>query len=132
MLNDRQKKFADYFIECGNATEAARKAGYKEKSAYSIGSENLRKPEIAAYIEERTKPAEDKRIADADEVMMFYTSVMRGEVADQFGLEASLDTRLKAGESLMKRYIAAKSKDGGTAIQKLDKLLEGITREAQS
>ena len=64
--------------------------------------------------------------------MMFYTRVMRGEVADQFGLEASLETRLKAGDSLMKRYIAAKGKEGDTAIQKLDKLLEGITREAQS
>lgn len=131
MLNDRQKAFADYFIECGNATEAAIKAGYKKRSAGSIGSENLKKPEIAEYIAERTKPGEGKRIASADEVLEFYSAVMRGEVTDQFGLEASLDTRLKAGDSLMKRYMVAKNKDE-TAMQKLDRLLEGITREAKS
>ena len=50
----------------------------------------------------------DKRlIADTDEVLKFYSSVMRGEVKDQFGLEASLSDRIKAGDSLMKRFAAA-------------------------
>ena len=107
-LNERQKAFADYYIQTGNATEAAIKAGYSEKTAYSIGNENLKKPEISAYIGERMTEQGEKRVADANEVIEFYTAVMRGEVKDQFGLDASLSDRLKAGDALMKRYNAIK------------------------
>ena len=107
-LNERQKAFADYYIQTGNATEAAIKAGYSEKTAYSIGNENLKKPEISAYIGERMAEQGEKRVADANEVIEFYTAVMRGEVKDQFGLDASLSDRLKAGDALMKRYNAIK------------------------
>lgn len=107
-LNERQKAFADYYIQTGNATEAAIKAGYSEKTAYSIGNENLKKPEISAYIGERMAERGEKRVADANEVIEFYTAVMRGEVKDQFGLDASLSDRLKAGDALMKRYNAIK------------------------
>lgn len=106
-LTPKQKAFADFYIECGNATEAAKKAGYSENSAYSIGDENLRKPVISAYIEERMKQQNASRVATADEVLRFYTSVMRGEVKDAFGLEAGLAERLKAADSLSKRYAAA-------------------------
>ena len=105
-LNERQKAFADYYIQTGNATEAAIKAGYSEKTARSIGAENLTKPDIYAYIKERLDKQSNKRVADANEVIAFYTAVMRGEVKDQFGLDASLSDRLKAGDALMKRYNA--------------------------
>ncbi|MBQ5317467.1 MAG: terminase small subunit [Oscillospiraceae bacterium] len=105
-LNERQKAFADYYIQTGNATEAAIKAGYSEKTARFIGSENLTKPDISAYIKERLDEQSQKRVADANEVIEFYTAVMRGEVKDQFGLDASLSDRLKAGDALMKRYNA--------------------------
>ena len=105
-LNERQKAFADYYIQTGNATEAAIKAGYSEKTARSIGAENLTKPDISAYIRERLDEQSGKRVADANEVIEFYTAVMRGEVKDQFGLDASLSDRLKAGDALMKRYNA--------------------------
>ena len=107
-LNERQKAFADYYIQTGNATEAAIKAGYSEKTARSIGSENLTKPDVSAYIRERLDEQSKRRVADASEVIEFYTAVMRGEVKDQFGLDASLSDRLKAGDALMKRYNAIK------------------------
>jgi phage terminase small subunit len=107
-LNERQKAFADYYIQTGNATEAAIKAGYSEKTARSIGAENLTKPDISAYIRERLDEQSEKRVADANEVIEFYTAVMRGEIKDQFGLDASLSDRLKAGDALMKRYNAIK------------------------
>lgn len=107
-LNERQKAFADYYIQTGNATEAAIKAGYSEKTARSTGSENLTKPDISAYIRERLDEQSEKRVADANEVIAFYTAVMRGEIKDQFGLDASLSDRLKAGDALMKRYNAIK------------------------
>ena len=124
-LNERQKAFADYYIQTGNATEAAIKAGYSEKTAYSIGNENLKKPEISAYIGERMAEQGEKRVADANEVIEFYTAVMRGEVKDQFGLDASLSDRLKAGDALMKRYAATDNGSKGI-IEKLDKVLGDI------
>lgn len=106
-LTPKQKAFADYYIECGNATEAAKKAGYSESTAKEIGSQNLTKLHISAYIAERMGTQDKKRVADADEVMEFYTAVMRGEVKDQFGLDTALSDRLKAGAEIMKRYSAA-------------------------
>ena len=124
-LNERQKAFADYYIQTGNATEAAIKAGYSEKTAYSIGNENLKKPEISAYIGERMASQGEKRVADANEVIEFYTAVMRGEVKDQFGLDASLSDRLKAGDALMKRYAVTDNGSKGI-IEKLDRVLGDI------
>ena len=123
LLTPKQKAFADEYIRCGNATEAARKAKYSERSAGSIGDENLKKPEISAYIAERMRQIDEERIASADEVLRFYSSVMRGELTDQFGLEAALDVRLKAADSLMKRYAVAADKNKG-AMEKLDNLLK--------
>ena len=51
-LTEKQKKFCLQYITHWNATRAAKEAGYSEATAYSIGSENLSKPEIQAYIEE--------------------------------------------------------------------------------
>lgn len=101
-MTPKQKAFADYYIECGNATEAARKAGYKQPHVQ--GSQNLEKLSVSTYIEDRLKQIESDRIATADEVLRYLTSVMRGEIKDQFGLDASLQDRNKAAEMLGKRY----------------------------
>lgn len=103
-LTPKQRAFCDYYIETGNATEAAIKAGYNKKTARQIGSMNLTKVDIKAYIEERLKEIESKRIADGKEVLQYLTKVMRGEEKDQFGLDASLQDRTKAAELLGKRY----------------------------
>lgn len=103
-LTPKQKAFADEYLICGNATEAAKRAGYKEKAAYAMGAENLKKPQISAYIAERQKQIEDSRIANIKEVLEFYSSVLRGEIKDQFDMDASLSDRLAAGRELMKRY----------------------------
>ena len=123
MLTPKQKAFADYYIECGNASEAARRAGYSPKTAEKIGSENLQKPEISAYIQERMAHQAASRVASADEVLRFYSSVMRGQEKDAFGLDPSLADRLKAADSLMKRYAIGAEKQKGT-LEKLDSLLK--------
>ena len=105
-LTPKQKAFADYYIECGNAAEAYRKAGYKNyKSAAVEASKALNNPKISQYIEERQKQIEDSRIASAAEIMQYFTSVMRGEVKDQFGLDAPLAERTKAAVELAKRKV---------------------------
>ena len=129
-LTQKQIKFAEEYIISGNATQAAIKAGYSKKTAYSIGDENLKKPEIKAYIKERFDEIEKSKIADANEVIKFYTAVMRGEIKDQFGLEASLADRLKAGDSLMKRYSAVGYQAGTKKVED-DPLTKALKEEAE-
>lgn len=52
-LTHKQQVFVSEYLKCFNATAAAIAAGYSEKTAYSIGSENLKKPEVMALIQER-------------------------------------------------------------------------------
>lgn len=115
-LTPKQKAFADYYIECGNGAEAARRAGYSTKTADRIANENLRKPEIIDYIAERTKPTEDKRIATGQEVMEFFTAVMRGEILDAFDLPPSLADRKDAAKELAKRTIDVEAKKADVDI----------------
>ena len=101
-LTPKQKAFADYYIQCGNGTEAAIKAGYNKRSARVIASENLTKPNVSEYIHERMKQIESSRIATAEEILKYWTSVMRGEEKDAFGLDASLKDRNDAAKELGK------------------------------
>lgn len=50
-LTPKQKRFVTEYLRTLNASEAARRAGYSKKTAYSIGHENLSKPEIKAAID---------------------------------------------------------------------------------
>ena len=130
-LTPKQKAFADEYLICGNATEAAKKAGYNPKSARQIATENLAKPSISAYIAERQKQIESSRIADVKEVMEFYSAVMRGEVKDQFDMDASLTDRLSAGRELMKRYEKADNTKN-ESLDRLDEILKGIKENANN
>ena len=102
-LTPKQKAFADYYIETGNATESAKRAGYKHPNVQ--GAQNLEKLSITRYIAERTAPTEQKRIATGDEVMEFLTAVMRGEIKDAFDLPPSLADRKDAAKELAKRTV---------------------------
>lgn len=83
MLTEKQKRFCEYYVANGhNATKAATDAGYSEKTAYAIGSENLNKIEIQEYIKELATPGDNKSIADAREVLEYLTSVMRREAKE--------------------------------------------------
>jgi len=82
-MNARQKRFCDeYLVDC-NAKQAAIRAGYSEKTAHSIGTENLNKPELKNYIDEQLEKLHSEKIADAAEVMMYLTSVLRGQASSE-------------------------------------------------
>jgi phage terminase small subunit len=102
-LTERQKKFCEYYVQSLNASEAAKKAGYSEKTAGAMGYENLKKPEIQEYIETIMKDLQSERVADAEEVLQYLTDVMRGNIRDR-GEEASIESRTRAAELLGKRY----------------------------
>jgi phage terminase small subunit len=113
-LTMKQKRFADEYLISGNAKQAAIKAGYSRKSSYSIGEENLRKPELLSYIEERLQDIESESIAKQEEILKYLTSVMRGEqkeailigmgdgVQEITYIEVSAKERIRAAELLGK------------------------------
>lgn len=109
-LTQKQKRFCEEYIKTANASASAVAAGYSKKTAGAIGAENLKKPQIAAYIQKRIDEQDAALVADSNEILKFYTAVMRGEVKDQFGLDSSLTDRLKAADSLAKRLAAAELK----------------------
>lgn len=97
-----------YIANGGNGTQACKEAGMKCKSdnAYARrASDLLRQENVNAEISYRLNMIEEEKIAKPTEILNFYTSVMRGEVLDQFGIEASIDTRIKAANELAKHQI---------------------------
>lgn len=145
-LTEKQKRFIDYYIELGNATEAARRAGYSEKTAKQIGNENLTKLDF--FIKERLKEFEDKRIAKAEEVLKYLTSVMRGEETEEVVVvegsgdgkseartirkEVSAKERIRAAELLGKRYALFTDKvdmDVDVGTEKLDSILKQLKED---
>lgn len=119
-LTAKQRLFADEYVKSGNATQSAIKAGYAPKAAYQSGAENLRKPQIKAYIEAKMAEIESRKIATAKEVMEFYARVLRGEeteevvVAGPDGAEVverkpQLKDKVSVAKEIMKRYPLAGS-----------------------
>lgn len=111
-LTTKQQKFCNEYIKSGNAKDAAIKAGYSPKTAYSIGNENLNKPELKAYIGKRLKQLESEKIAGAREVLEYLSSVMRGEQTESVttakcvynGVPVSAKDRINAAKEILKRY----------------------------
>lgn len=81
-MTAKQRRFCDEYLIDLNATQAAIRAGYSEKTAGVIGAENLKKPYIAEYIEQRMAEKEAALIADQDEVLKYLTAVMRREMSE--------------------------------------------------
>lgn len=95
-LTNRQRKFVDLYLELGNASEAAERAGFKR--SYAQGA--MRQKSVQAYMQQRLEEIREKNIASADEVLMYLTEVMRGEYEGEKNLSSP---RMKAAELLGKR-----------------------------
>lgn len=119
-LTDKQKRFCEEYLIDLNATQAAIRAGYSKKTAYSQGQRLLKNVEGQEYLAELMDKKESELIASQDEVLKYLTSVMRGKsksteiVVEGIGAgcseartvlkEPSEKERLKAAELLGKRY----------------------------
>ena len=123
-LNQRQKLFADEYLISGVVYTSAIKAGYSEKYAKSRSHELLENVGVKAYIEERMKELEKKKIAKQDEVMQVFTSILRQELKEEVielntmtgqfvktEKPPSIAEVIKAGSELMKRYPTAKQSE---------------------
>lgn len=128
-LTPKQKKFCEYYLETGNATQAAIRAGYSEKNADKIGPENLNKTVIKQYLEKRMTASDNKRIASANEVLEYLSRVVRGEEKDQFGLDVSIQDRTKAADLLLRRYKVFDKADKKTEQLKIQELELNIKKK---
>lgn len=116
-LTQKQRLFADEYIRSGNATQSAIKAGYSVRTAKQVGTENLSKPYLKAYIDAKMAEIESHKIADAKEAMQAITAIARGETMEtqaqinpltgdweKTEVPADLKTRLTAWREILKRY----------------------------
>lgn len=114
-LTEKQKKFADYYIELGNATQAAINAGYSEKYAGQNVDKLLKNTNLKKYIEERLEQIASERIMSAQEAVELLSSIARAEITEQVvvttmeGAEVvdkppDVKTRIIAIKEILKRY----------------------------
>ena len=116
-LTPKQQRFCDEYLIDLNATQAAIRTGYSEKTAYSQGQRLLKNVEVKAYLDEALERIHDEKTADAREVMEYLTAVMRGEHTEQVlyfvgdGMQMKTDLavgakdRLKAAELLGRAHM---------------------------
>lgn len=95
MLNQRQRKFCEYYVNTGNITTAAIKAGYTESYAKNKAYKLLSNDGVCSYIEELNKAGKTERVATMEEIQAFWTSKMRDN-------EANINARIKVSELLAK------------------------------
>ena len=99
-LTERQKRFADYYLETGNARRSAELAGYN--AGYAPRAK--KQPAVEAYLRERLDKLDGERVASLEEVLEYLTRVLRGE-EEEGGkrTEKGAAARMKAAEMLGKR-----------------------------
>ncbi len=115
-MTRKQKRFCEEYLIDLNATQAAIRAGYSSKTAKQIGQENLSKPDLKTYIDAKLAEIQSEKTAQAQEVLEYLTSVMRGEHTEQTlrlvgdgvqeitRIDVPAKDRIKAAELLGKRY----------------------------
>ncbi len=89
-LTAKQKAFINHYLESWNGTEAARRAGYSEKTARSMAYENLTKPHIRAEIDRRMK----LMVMSADEAMLRLSQEAAASIGDFIDITETGDWRL--------------------------------------
>lgn len=94
-LNARQKKFAEYYAQSGNAAEGAVKAGYSAKYANTNASKLLQNTTIANYIKELSEKLKDERIMTAKDRQVLLSDIARDD-------ENEPNDRIKAVDTLNK------------------------------
>jgi phage terminase small subunit len=112
-MTERQRRFCLEYVACGNASEAARKAGYTKLHAKEAGAECLTKPNVQAEIARLVKERDAKAVAQADELLARLTAIARGESRE--------DSLLVVDKQLVHEPVPANHKDQLKAIELLGK-----------
>ena len=94
-MTERQRRFAEYYLETGNARQSAIRAGYSVHYAQHVKSQKA----VREYLKLRRHEMDDDRVASANEILEFLTDVMRGKAADKNGVSL----QVRAAEMLARR-----------------------------
>ena len=116
-MNQRRRAFCEAYLASGNAAQAAREAGYSERTARSIGQRLLTFDDVHDYLEQRNEEISKANTADIEEIWEFWTATMRN-TSEKTG------DRLKASELLAKTY--------GAFLERLDVGAAPSMREAMA
>lgn len=119
-LTEKQKRFCEEYLVDLNATQAALRAGYSQKTAYSIGDENLKKPEIREYLQELIDQRSERTGITADTVLKELERIALSD-AEITGKE-----KIKALELLGKHLGLFTEQNGAPGEQELPKLYEAL------
>lgn len=116
-LSVKEAKFIDIFIATGSVPQALAEA----KTTYRniIG-----KDYIVDEVQWRLAELKKKTIADAEEIMQYYTKVLRNEEKDQFGLDAPLAERTAAAKELMRRLTDIEAAENGSIVPEVKVTLD--------
>lgn len=122
-MTEKQKRFCIEYAKSGNATEAAKKAGYSKRTAYSQGQRMLKNVEIKKFLQEVSVQSNRHEIAAAQEVLLFLSDVMRNS-------DVPWKDRLRAAEALAKRQGVDKPAGADEEQEKkLDALIAALSRK---
>lgn len=140
MVTEKQKRFCDEYLKDLNATQAAVRAGYSPKTAKQIGQRMLTFVDLKSYIDEQLELLHNQKTADAQEVLEYLTSVMRGEHTEQTlqlvgdgvqkitDIDVSEKERMKAAEMLGKYHALWTERtqvEGVAQVQIIDDIPKG-------
>ncbi len=108
-LTVKEEKFINAYINNNNLGKSAIEAGYKcgedEEFARQVGNKLVQNPYIKAEIQARMEQAKTSSIADRQEIMQFFSDMMRGKILDQFDMPTTNADKIKAAQELAKRSI---------------------------
>ena len=106
----QEMMFINAYMETGDAKKAYEAAGYTTKYSKAQVDRIMGYPNVAYEIKKRTYQLKRKSVATSEEVMQYFSDVMRGEIKDQLGLEAPLSERTRAAQEIAKRTIDIENK----------------------
>lgn len=115
-VTERQKKFAEYYAQCGNAAQSAIQAGYSEKYAGQNADKLPKNTNIADYIRELTEAAQTARIMTARERQAILSDIAKDK-------QNELSDRIRAIDTLNKmtgEYTQKVSIDGDVGVKIVD------------
>lgn len=115
-MTERQKKFAEYYAQCGNTVQSAIKAGYSENYANTNACKLLENDRVAEYIKQLTEAAQTARIMTARERQAILSDIAKDK-------QNELSDRIRAIDTLNKmtgEYTQKVSIDGDVGVKIVD------------
>lgn len=111
-MNERQKKFAEYYAQSGNTVQSAIKAGYSEKYANARAYEMLGNVGVAEYIRELSEKVQNERIMTAKERQVLLSDIAKDRDNDPADRIRAVDTLNKmTGEYVAKIQAEVKTSE---------------------